>query len=184
MIACNGRRVGELSLTMGKHARAVIRDCGADDLELLERCMPTGGTAAHAAFLARQQEGQATYLIAWLDDEPVGSAVIRWSGDRDPDIRAALPASPSISNLTDAPPRQGRGVGTALVSVAEDRIRQNGYNRAGIGVAEDNPGAARLYRRMGYVDTGLRSVSRYDYPDEDGALREIVEHCRTLIKQL
>lgn len=165
-------------------AEVLIRDCDADDLVALEKAMPTRGTGAHASHLARQREGQATFLIAWEYGAPVGSAVIRWNGDRDRDVRAALGDCPEISTLAVAPAWQGHGVGTALVTAAEHRIRQRGYIRAGIGVGEDNPRAARLYGRLGYVDTGLRVTSRYDYPDEHGVMQEIVEHDRVLIKDL
>jgi hypothetical protein len=42
------------------------------------------------------------------------------------------------------------------------------------------------YRLRGVrmVDAGLRSVSRYDSPDDDGVLREIAEHDIVLIKEL
>lgn len=52
----------------------------------------------------------------------------------------------------------------------------------GIGVADDNPDAARLYARLGYADTGLRSESRYMYPDDAGVPGEIVEHNILLVK--
>jgi len=172
-----GDRVGNL-------AGVLIRDCTVDDLELLEECMPTRGTAAHASFLARQRNGEATYLVAWYDGKPVGSGVIRWAGDRDPAIRAALPGCPAISNLGVTPARQGQGVGRQLTLAAEDRIRRRGYTRAGIGVGEDNLRAARLYARLGYVDTGLRCASRYDYPDQDGVLREVIENDIAMVREL
>jgi hypothetical protein len=51
-------------------------------------------------------------------------------------------------------------------------------------VAEDNPQAAKLYARLGYADTGLRTESRYLYPDDSGVPREIVEHNILLVKAL
>ncbi len=53
-----------------------------------------------------------------------------------------------------------------------------------MGVGEDNHRARDLYVRLGYLDTGLREVSRYDYPDLSGVMREVVEHDIVLIKQL
>ncbi len=72
----------------------LIRACDVDDLDRLEQCMPTRGTRAHAALLARQHSGDATYLTAWLDGEPVGSGLISWTGHR--------------SSATSASPRRGR----------------------------------------------------------------------------
>lgn len=54
-----------------------IRECREPDLDLLERCMPTGGHRAHARHFARQRAGTATYLIAWqARGNGVGSALI------------------------------------------------------------------------------------------------------------
>ncbi|MBA2389097.1 MAG: GNAT family N-acetyltransferase [Geodermatophilaceae bacterium] len=162
----------------------LVRDCAAADVDLLEHALPTGGTAAHAALFARQLGGDATYLTAWQDGAPVGSGLIRWAGHRNPDSRAALSDCPEISNLHVAPAAQGRGVGTALIAEAEARITHRGFTRVSIGVGEDNPRAQDLYARLGYHDTGLREVSRYDYPGADGVLREVVEHDILLIKGL
>lgn len=162
----------------------LIRECDVDDLDRLEQCMPTRGTGAHAALLARQHSGDATYLTAWLDGEPVGSGLISWTGHRNPGSRAALPGCPEFSNLGVAPTRQGLGIGTALVAAAESRIIQRGCTQISMGVGEDNHRARDLYVRLGYLDTGLREVSRYDYPDFSGVMREVVEHDIVLIKQL
>lgn len=100
----------------------LIRDCGADDLDRLEQSLPTGGTTAHAAHFARQRDGTVTYLTAWQQAEPVGSAVLDWTGDRDPDSRAALSGCPVISNLGVAPAKRGQGIGTQLVAAAEKQL--------------------------------------------------------------
>lgn len=83
-----------------------------------------------------------------------------------------------------SPSSRGRSVGTALVAAAESRIRERGYARASIGVGEDNSRAQQLYARLGYVDTGIRVVSRYDYPDADGVVREVVENDMVLVRPL
>jgi ribosomal protein S18 acetylase RimI-like enzyme len=59
-----------------------------------------------------------------------------------------------------------------------------GVTAACIGVAEVNHRAQRLYTRLGYTNTGIREISRYDYPDARGVLREIVEHDMLLVRRL
>lgn len=49
---------------------------------------------------------------------------------------------------------QGMGVGTHLIAALEDRVRQRGRGAARLGVEHDNPRAAALYRRLGYVEVG------------------------------
>jgi hypothetical protein len=57
-----------------------IDECRAEDLERLEEAIPSGLSRFHERRLARQQLGTSTYLIAWIDEVPVGHAEIRWNG--------------------------------------------------------------------------------------------------------
>ena len=54
-----------------------------------------------------------------------------------------------VSVLAVSASWRGRGVGTALVSAAVDAWLAAGVRRAGLTVASDNPGARRLYDRLG-----------------------------------
>jgi ribosomal protein S18 acetylase RimI-like enzyme len=47
---------------------------------------------------------------------------------------------------------QRRGIGTMLIGAGEETARQLGHRRLALGVAVDNPGARRLYERLGYAD--------------------------------
>lgn len=58
-----------------------------------------------------------------------------------------------IQSVCVAPAARGRGVGTALVRFAEARIFQDSPN-ALLCVSSFNPGARRLYERLGYVYVG------------------------------
>jgi GNAT superfamily N-acetyltransferase len=163
----------------------LIRQCATSDIEALERHMPTRSGQVHAQHFAHQQAGRWTYLIAWEEDSvPVGVGVIRWEGWAEHEARAAFPDCPQLTNLHVQAARRGRGVGTALIASAEERARTRGFSRIGVGVADDNPKAAMLYARLGYTDTGLRSESRYMYPDDAGVPGEIVEHNILLVKDL
>lgn len=55
--------------------------------------MPSPGrTRRHAARFDRQERGLSTFLTAWADDVPVGSAQILWQGCA---ARRSGPASPT-----------------------------------------------------------------------------------------
>jgi ribosomal protein S18 acetylase RimI-like enzyme len=154
-----------------------VTDCRGSDLEVLERALPSRGTGAHGKNFAHHETGRWTMLVAWADAAtPAGVGVIRWSTD-DAD-------APKLTNLQVAERHRGQGVGTALIAEAEARVRQRGGHRLVVDVADDNPGAARLYLRLGYVDTGHIVESRYPYPDETGRLVEVVEHNLRLVKDL
>jgi ribosomal protein S18 acetylase RimI-like enzyme len=163
----------------------LIRECAATDIEALERHLPTRPSQVHAEHFAQQKAGLWTYLIAWDDDSvPVGVCVIRWGGWAEREALEAYPDCPVITNLQVHPARRGGGVGTALIESAEKEVNARGLHRIGVGVADDNPRAAKLYVRLGYADTGLRTDSRYMYPDDAGVPREIVEHDILLVKDL
>lgn len=156
------------------------------DIEALDRFLPTRPPGqVHAEHFALQKAGRWTYLVAWNDDGvPVGVGVIRWEGWSEEAAGAAFPACPEITNLQVHEARRGRGVGTALIQAAEEQVRGRGFSRTGVAVADDNPQAAKLYARLGYADSGLRSESRYTYPDDSGVPREIVEYNALLVKDL
>ena len=165
-------------------ADVLIRDCGAGDIEALERHMPTWDGQVHAHLFDQQQAGLWTYMVAWTEDSvPAGVCGIRWDSLAE-EVPAPSVEWPRLTNLHVHPTHRGRGVGTALIEAAEDKVRGRGFSRLGISVADDNPEAARLYARLGYVDSGLRRESRYLYPDDAGVLAERVEREVLLVKAL
>ncbi len=167
----------------------LIRACTLEDVPALECSLPSQGTGVHASFVALQAAGEVGYLAAWHGgpDEraaALGSVLIRWAGDREADVRAALPEVPAISNLGVAPQFRGQGVGTALVRAAEEVIVAAGRDQALMGAADDNWRARHLYRRLGYQDSGVRYSSSYDFPDASGVLQRIHEQGAILVRQL
>ena len=154
-----------------------MTECRRGDLEALQRAIPSRDTGAHGSNFAQHESGNWTMLVAWADAAtPAGVGVIRWSTD--------ATVAPKLTNLQVAERHRGQGVATALIAEAETRVRQQGLHRLVIDVATDNPRAARLYLRLGYVDTGRIIESRYDYPDETGRVVEFVEHDHRLVKNL
>ena len=51
-----------------------------------------------------------------------------------------------------------------------------------MGVGLDNPRAAFLSERLGYVRSGLISTTTYDYVDDEGVTRTVTETDDELIK--
>lgn len=161
-----------------------IATCAAADLAALNLHMPTGRNDVHNYHFGRQQAGGVEYLIAWIDDIPVGQGVITWAGSGEEAVRTAVPNCPEIGYLHVEQTRRGEGVGTALVSAAERSIAARGFRLAGLGVGTDNPRAARLYERLGYRDTSVRYESRYTWFDESGAGHDRTEANLYLAKDL
>lgn len=148
--------------------------------------MPSPGrTRRHAARFDRQERGLSTFLTAWADDVPVGSAQILWQGCAAPEVRARFPDCPELNGLAIWPPDlRSRGIGTALIRAAEQRVHGAGHALIGLGVDDDNHRAAALYLRIGYRETGCRYLDRYVFLDADGVRQEVADPARFLVRDL
>jgi GNAT superfamily N-acetyltransferase len=164
----------------------IIRDGRQSDLEILERHAPSPGRSRfHEARFRRQRSGQSTLLVAYVDDVPVGSAEIRWNGCAAPEVAARFPDCPEVNGLTVWPPeRRSRGVGTAIIRVAEARVAHRGHRLIGLGVGDGNDRAAALYLRLGYRETGCHYRDRYHFVDDAGIRHEVADPCRFLVKEI
>ncbi|MES5822184.1 GNAT family N-acetyltransferase [Streptomyces sp. RG80] len=162
-----------------------ITVCGPDDVALLDEYIASPGALSfHARRFARQEQGESTYLVAWLAERPVGHTELRWGGCDAAAVRAARPGCPEINGLGVWPEElRSRGIGTSLIHAAEELARERGITVVGLGVAKDNPRAAELYARLGYTPL-IDYYDRWSYEDADGVLRECVEECAFLVKNL
>lgn len=161
---------------------AVIRPATADDLPKLEWF---GQYWRYRQIFQRtfreQQRGRRLMLVADVNDFPVGQVFIQFesveSRFADGSQRAYL------YSLRVLEPFRRRGLGTQLILSAEEAIRARGYAWSTIAVAKDNPGARRLYERLGYQvfddDPG-----RWSYNDPAGKRHQVNEPAWILQKQL
>lgn len=138
-----------------------VDDLNRDDLARIG----WSGTERHvqsvAEVLDRVEQGEAEYLaVRGPDGAPISLGAINyWEA----------PGVGTIFQLSTHPDLQGLGLGTALITQAEERIRRRGLQVARMGVEDDNPRARALYERLGYVPTGRRSVS-WEAQRSDGSL--------------
>jgi GNAT superfamily N-acetyltransferase len=160
-----------------------IRPCTDSDLSVLCSRWRTPGSV-HERHHDRQRSGQATYLVAWQDQEPLGSGVLQWSGCIGSNARTASPGAVELNHLQVRHEYRGQGVGSALIAAAEALASRAGRYQMAVGVAEDNPDAERLYRRLGYRRTGVIDVSEYDWITAEGAARHETERDHLLVKDL
>ncbi|MEV7888229.1 GNAT family N-acetyltransferase [Streptomyces sp. NPDC002817] len=161
-----------------------ITVCRAADVALLDqRAGSLGVTSFHGRRFARQEAGESTYLVAWLEGRPVGNTELRRTGCAAPEVTVD---PPEINALDVFPERlRSRGIGTALIRAAEGLARERGLTVVGIGigVGKDNPRAAALYARLGYRPL-VGYVDRYSYEAADGTTRECVDAAVFLVKNL
>ncbi|MDT0341470.1 GNAT family N-acetyltransferase [Streptomyces litchfieldiae] len=164
---------------------ARIADCRAEDVAVLDVVLPSASvTANHAQRYARQLAGVGTYLIAWRDGHPVGACEVRWDGCAAPEVREVVGNCPEINGLFVWPESlRSQGIGTAFIRTAEDRARERGVERLGLGVTEDNVRAAALYRRLGYRPV-TSYVDRYTLRDAEGVPRHMADPCAFMVTTL
>ena len=148
--------------------------------------MPSGGLSRyHLQRLAEQERGGSTYLVAWIDDRPIGHLNLKWTGCEIPEVAAVFGDAPEINALGVAALYQSNGIGTALIQEAERLVHQAGRSVALIGVGVDNPRARCLYERLGYRDWGRGTVvGRWKAVLSDGSTIEESEECVYLSKEI
>lgn len=154
----------------------VVRRCTDADAEVLHSGEPPGRNYARGA-AERQRRDEVDFLIAERDGVIVGSG----------EVTHGHP--PELKNLAVDEASRGHGVGSALIEAAErvvearHRDDQTRPHALVLGVGVDNPRAAALYERLGYVRTGVFATTTYDYVDERGVTRTATERDEDLIKR-
>lgn len=139
-----------------------VRRARAADAARLAASEPAGADVA-ASHLRSQEAGESIFLVALEGGEPLGSGVL-------------VPGDvPELRHLFVGEAARGRGIGAALIGAAEREAVAVGATLLEVGVGVDNPRAAALYRRLGYVETGERSTTTYEYVDRDGVRRTATE---------
>ena len=93
--------------------------------------------------LARLDQGDGFYFVAWETEEPLGHAYL------------ALTDPPQLQDVSVRFEHRRRGVATALTGAAERAAGARGSGRLRLEVSVANEAAQALYRGLGYRDAGL-----------------------------
>jgi ribosomal protein S18 acetylase RimI-like enzyme len=159
-----------------------LRLARREDLPLLEWF----GQFTHYRRLYRrtfedQQHQRRLMLVAECNHFPIGQIFIHLSDAGRPDSSRNYRGY--LYSLRVMVPFRGHGIGTELILKAEELLIEQGYNWAVIAVAKDNPGARRLYERLGYAVYG-DDPGRWRYMDHKGRIRQVTEPSWMLQKRL
>ena len=128
---------------------------------------------------AESLRGRRILLVAEIEGRVVGQIFLQVdSAFGGGDGRAAY-----LYALRVRPEYRNRGIGTELVREAESVLRQRGFSRVLISVAQDNDAARRLYERLGYEVFG-DDPGNWSFFDDQGQPQEVHEPAFLLDKML
>ncbi|MDT6981098.1 GNAT family N-acetyltransferase [Levilactobacillus zymae] len=85
-----------------------------------------------------------------------------FDGSYEPEAEAR-PGEWYLDSLAVDPRYQGRGIGRQLLQAMPWYARRDRQTVIGLNVDQDNPGALRLYERMGYRITGTQIIGDHVY---------------------
>ncbi len=128
-----------------------------------------------------QKAGRRLMLLADVNGWPVGQVFIQLDSYDEMYPSDGKRAYLYSLRVMDAFQRQG--IGTALLREAEEILREQAYHSVSIAAAKENPGARRLYERLGYR-VFTEDAGRWHYVDHEGRTRQVVEPCWVLEKNL
>ncbi len=134
----------------------------------------------HRAF-EDQRAGRRLMLLADVNGYPIGQVFVQLESFDDFGRNAGQRGYLYSLRVMDA--FQHQGIGTALLREAERILRERHYDSVSIAAAKDNPGARRLYERLGYK-VYTEDSGRWNYVDHEGRTRHVVEPCWILEKML
>lgn len=129
----------------------------------------------------RQEKGEVTYLIATINDFPVGIVLIKWNG------KPSAPDYPDMEDIFVIPPLRQMWIGPRLVEFAEYLCKKRGFKKIGLCVnPKDNAKVKKGYERLGYkeVDGTLYIDGRYPYIDKDGNEQIYEDWCVDMEKEI
>jgi ribosomal protein S18 acetylase RimI-like enzyme len=114
----------------------------------------------------RQRLTETAYFGAWEDGRAprlIGLVACF------PEEQAAPAASWHLVAMWVSPDRRGRGIADRLVAAVCNLARARGAARVALWVADANPRAQALYRRLGFALSGERGLLRDADPDSGEA---------------
>jgi ribosomal protein S18 acetylase RimI-like enzyme len=165
-----------------KALEVVIRPAQEDDLPALE----WGGEYSRYRRLYQRamreaHQGRRALFVAEVGGEIVGQIFVQFVCNR-PELNDKS-STGYIQSFRIKPPFRNFGIGTRLIQQAEDVLRERGFHKVVIAVAQENRAARRLYERLGYT-VFAEDPGQWSYVDDHGQLQYVSEPNYFLQKQL
>jgi GNAT superfamily N-acetyltransferase len=162
-----------------------IKPAKKEDLELLNTFLPKKIVAFHADKIQEQERGKSLWLIAWLDNIPIGHVQLKLSGSEKMQVREYTQDTPEIDAFYIVPGQRDKGFGTEIVEYVEKLVKEKGYLKLGLSVDIKNLKASKLYEKLGFKYWPLGDFDNsWEYTNQEGVPHKENETCTYMIKQL
>jgi GNAT superfamily N-acetyltransferase len=131
--------------------------------------LPAWNSTEYAKRLAAQERGELVQVVAWMDERPVGKAMVLFPGYEEYSESAEREGCAEIRDVGVVEGVRRRGVGTALIRELERTALMHGMTTVGMSVAigvDAGPGEL-LYAKLGYVVAHGPFITSTDLYDDD-----------------
>jgi GNAT superfamily N-acetyltransferase len=149
-----------------------VRALAPDELEALQRHLPSWSSANYPSRLEAQAGGELVQVYAWDGPVPVGRGMVLFAGHEEYSESAVREGCAEVRDVSVIPSHRRRGAATAIMSALEDGSRRAGWGRIGLSVSLDDEAApARsLYAALGYRRAHGPFVTSATLDTDDGPL--------------
>ncbi len=162
-----------------------IRQIEKYDLKKMDYTFESEFGRTHADDLHDQSLSYTSFLVAWLQDKPVGHALVRWLGPREEIVMKDYQNCPEIYRLKVLEEFRSQGVATAIIKECENEALKRQCLTIGLGTYLNINSENNLYIRLGYETSSVSSyIDTYKTKLEDRTVATIRKETIFLTKRI
>ncbi len=166
-------------------AGLTIRPIEKSDLDKMDYTFKSEFGRTHADDLHDQSLSNISFMVAWLHDNPVAHALVRWLGPRAEVVRREYPDCSEIYRLRVLKEFRLQGIATAIIKECENEALKRQCTLIGLGIYPINSPKDNLYLRLGYELSRVDSyIDEYKTRQGDGAVATVRKDAQFLIKRI
>ncbi|MGR3294289.1 MAG: GNAT family N-acetyltransferase [Candidatus Scalindua sp.] len=165
--------------------KLTIRQIEKFDLDKMDCTFKSEFGRTHADDLHDQSLSDISFFVVWLNDGPVGHALIRWLGPREERVRKDYPDCPEIYRLKVLKEFRDQGIATAILKRCENEALKRECLLIGLGTYPNISSKDNLYKQSGYEPSTVdHYIDTYKTTSEDGTVVTIRKDVQFLIKRI
>ena len=161
-----------------------IRRIEESDLESL--LLVKNDASVHIDRFQQQKDGKAIYLGAFINHSAIGYVLLSLENKEDVMMYTDHEKCADMIDLLIIEPLRNYGIGSRLALACEESCKEMEIPYLELDVnPTENPGAKRLYERLGYHAVGeIHLDGVYESANEQGNQRQYEDWCIDMIKRI